>query len=200
MTATRQTTVPIEHTNFSPTFQRASALVRQVNEGHLDLRPPYQRGSVWTSEQQVSLVESWLRGVPTGTVVFADRINNIWRGPDGQPAVPGTTAMYACIDGQQRITTAIRWFRSEFAVPASWFKPEWVAQTELTDDGPYVRHSGLTKAGMNFLELRASIQIAEARTCASIADEARIYLLLNEGGTSQTSADLDNARRVASGG
>lgn len=196
---TRQTNEPIEHTNFSPTFQRASALVRQVEEGHLDLRPPYQRGSVWDLPRQISLVESWLRGVPTGTVVFADRINNFWRGPDGKEAVPGTTAMYACIDGQQRVRTAIGWFGSEFAVPASWFNPEWVVETETTDDGPYVRHNGLSRTGVNFIELRASIQVAEARTCASIADEARIFLLLNEGGASQTAADLDNARRVAAG-
>lgn len=43
----------------------------------------------------------------------------------------------------------------------------------------------------------ASFQVSEDRTCTSLADEARTYLLINTSGTAQTTADLDNARSVA---
>ena len=43
---------------------------------------------------------------------------------------------------------------------------------------------------------RATLQIAEAKSCTNVADEASIYLLVNGGGTPQTDADLLNAEQV----
>ncbi|AWI32722.1 DUF262 domain-containing protein [Streptomyces tirandamycinicus] len=200
---TRQTQAPIEHTNFNPMFRRASAIVDDVRRGNLDLHPPYQRGSVWNDEQRMNLIESWLYGVPTGPIVLVDRANGKWKTEDGQRPLYDDVdvAMWGCADGQQRITTAMAWFDGEFAVPASWFDGEFLETTEETADGPYVRFTGLTKPGQLKFDLHlASFQVSEDRTCTGMADEARTYLLINTSGTAQTSADLDNARRVAAGG
>ncbi|MBV1940856.1 DUF262 domain-containing protein [Streptomyces sp. BV286] len=199
---TRQTTGPIRHTNFTPTFRRASALVADVKRGDLDLHPPYQRGSVWDDTQRLNLIESWLSGVPTGPIVLVDRANGEWRTQDGKRPLHDEieVAMWGCADGQQRITTAMAWFDDEFAVPSSWFDADLVDTTERTPDGPYVRFTGLTRPGqLKFDMNQASFQVSEDRTCTGLADEARTYLLINTSGTAQTAADLDNARCIANG-
>ncbi|MER6230970.1 DUF262 domain-containing protein [Streptomyces sp. NPDC001616] len=197
---TRQTETPIVYTNFEIKHERASALARLVESGDLDLKPSYQRGSVWTLDQRIALVESWLRGISVGSVVLADRWNHQWRDADGKlfDVETGRPSL-ACVDGQQRITTARMWFADEFAVPASWFPVEHVERTEDTDDGPYVRFSYLSRSGRNKLTLEASIQSETVKTATCIEDEARIYLLRNEGGTAQTAANLANAARIAEG-
>jgi hypothetical protein len=77
------------------------------------------------------------------------------------------------------------------------FPSEHVASTEDTDDGPYVRYTGLTVPGQRLFANRALLMIAETKDCATEADEARFYLLVNGGGTQQTDADMANAARVA---
>uniref|UniRef100_UPI003F4992BA DUF262 domain-containing protein n=1 Tax=Streptomyces sp. CA-136453 TaxID=3240050 RepID=UPI003F4992BA len=197
---TRQTTAPIEYTNFEIKHERASALARLADTNDLDLTPPYQRGSVWTLDQRISLVESWLRGISVGSVVLADRWNSRWHGPDGKPFDPESGPSLACVDGQQRITTARMWFADEFAVPASWFPPQHVERTEATDDGPYLRFSFLSRPARNKMTLEASLQSETVKTATCIEDEARIYLLRNEGGTAQSADDMANAQRIAQGG
>ncbi|MFF1733709.1 DUF262 domain-containing protein [Streptomyces sp. NPDC058247] len=110
---TRQTAKPIGHTNFQPTFRRATELVRLADEGSIDLRPPYQRTSIWSDAQRLDLVKSWLTGVPTGTLILADRGTRDWRAPDGTNPLDTSGALWGCVDGQQRLTTAALWFASQ---------------------------------------------------------------------------------------
>ncbi|MGW7597183.1 DUF262 domain-containing protein [Streptomyces antimycoticus] len=188
---TRQTRAPLEHTNLSATYRQVRELVRTYKqELGLDLNPPYQRGQVWTEDQRVALVRSWLTGVPTGVVILSDRMHNEWQGEDA------TNCVYAVIDGKQRLTTAIDWYEGTLAVPASWINPEYIASTEDTDDGPYVRYTGLTKTGRAMVSTHCMLQVAEARV-ATVQEEAEIYLLVNGGGTPQTDTDMANATRIA---
>lgn len=194
---TRQTAAPLDHVTLSPTFREAYGFVQHVNEGVLLLDPPYQRGSVWTLDQRVALVESWLRGLPAGIVILADRGTDAWHHGTGNDPYETGLGLWAVVDGRQRMTTACMWFAGEFAVPASWLPADYVAETEDTDDGPYVRFTGLTAKGVRFIKRRCGFLIAETRDCATVADEARFYLLVNGGGTQQTDADMANAARVA---
>lgn len=196
---TRQTAAPLEHISLSPTYREAYGFVRHINEGALILDPPYQRGSVWSGDQRVALVESWLRGLPAGVVILADRATEVWRRGTGKDPYETGRGIWACVDGQQRLTTACLWFAGEFAVPASWFPVDFVAATEETEDGPYVRHTGLSDVGKRFIRSRFGLMVAETRDCATEADEARFYLLVNGGGTQQSDADMANAARVAEG-
>lgn len=43
---------------------RARELADHVTPGRATVDAPYQRGPVWTTEQQVNLVRSWLLGPP----------------------------------------------------------------------------------------------------------------------------------------
>ena len=191
---TRQTLAPLVHLGLSASNRQASEIARSFRDTFgLDLNPPYQRGRVWTTDQKIALIRSWLTGVPTGVVILNDRSTEEWLNANGRDE---TAPMYACIDGQQRITTAYEWFGNELAVPASWFAAGDVIATEDTDDGPYVRQSGLALPRRRLFANRAHLQVAEA-CVATVQEQAAIYLLVNGGGTPQTDADMDNAARVA---
>ena len=193
---TRQTTAPLVHLGLSASNRQASEIARSFRDTFgLDLNPPYQRGRVWTVDQKIALIRSWLTGVPTGVVILNDRSTEEWMNANGRDE---TAPMYACIDGQQRITTAYEWFGNELAVPATWFAAGDVITTEDTDDGPYIRQSGLALPRRRLFANRAHLQVAEA-CVATVQEEAAIYLLVNGGGTPQTQADMDNAARAAEG-
>ncbi|MFE6474586.1 DUF262 domain-containing protein [Streptomyces rochei] len=194
---TRQTAQPLEHLSLSASDRQISELANSFRHSFgLALTPPYQRGRVWTEDQKVALVRSWLTGTPTGVVILNDRTTMAWKNANGSDPTEDGGAMYACIDGQQRLTTAYEWFDDGFAVPASWFAVEDVTATEDTEDGPYVRYSGLTKPRQRHFKNRSHLQVAVA-TVATVQEEAAIYLLVNGGGTPQTEADMANAANVA---
>lgn len=194
---TRQTDTPFDHISLNPTYRAAKGLVDLIADGSMLLNPPYQRGSVWTEDQRIALVESWLRGLPPGVVILADRGTELWRKANGADVYETGKGIWAVVDGKQRLTTAIEWFAGRFAIPASWLRPEFVGATEATDDGPYIRYTGLTDVGRRFMENYCSLLVAETKDCATEADEAAFYLLVNGGGTPQTDADMANAARVA---
>lgn len=194
---TRQTSAPLEHLSLNAADRQAREIVRSFSESFgLDLNPPYQRGRVWTEDQKIALIRSWLTGTPTGVVIFNDRSTPEWKAASGYDPTECDEAVYACIDGQQRISAAHEWFGDELAVPASWFEPEHVEHTEDTVDGPYVRWSGLSKIRQRHFANRAHLTVATARV-GTVQEEAAIYLLVNGGGTPQTVADMANAANVA---
>lgn len=197
---THQTNSPIEHYSLGATNRFADFFARAVQSGDMLLDTPYQRGDVWTTEQRIGLIRSWLMGVPIPAIVINDRMSPFWEGkPPFDRRGEGDGYIYAVIDGRQRIQTAIMWFGGELAVPASWFPAEHVENVEDTDDGPYVRFTGLTKVGRRFAESRASFPCVEGKL-ATVAEEAEVYLLVNGAGSPQTDADMDRAARVAEEG
>lgn len=194
---TRQTTAPLEVLSLKTADRQAREIVRTFTDVFgIDLAPPYQRGQVWTQDQQIALVRSWLTGTPTGVVILNDRATPEWKAANGYDPAERDEPTFACIDGQQRITAACAWFGNALAVPASWFAPEDVTATEDTDDGPYVRWSGLTPPRRRHFSNRAHLTVATAHV-ATVQEEAAVYLLVNGGGTPQTDADMDNAARIA---
>lgn len=187
---TRQTSQPLEHHSLNATNREAIGIVRLVQEGNLILDTPYQRGDVWTLDQRIALVKSWLLGLPIPAMIINDRMSSAWeRGAELGPA-------YAMIDGKQRTLTAFAWYTNEFAVPASWFPADQLATTEDTADGPYVRFDGLTIVGQRRFMRMAHFPVCEARA-GSEREEAQIYLLVNGGGTAQTDDDMARAARLA---
>ncbi|MET9779250.1 DUF262 domain-containing protein [Streptomyces sp. NPDC006367] len=193
----RQTSRPLEHHNLRTSDRSPRELATSFRDTFgLDLDPAYQRGDVWTEDQRVALIRSWLTGTPTGVVILNDRTTPDWKDANGYDPTDQGEPMYACIDGRQRITTAYLWYDGELAVPASWFPASDVTTVEETSDGPYVRISGLTKSARLKFANRAHLSIAMAKV-ATVAEEAEIYLLVNGGGTPQTAGDMDNAAFVA---
>jgi hypothetical protein len=187
---TRQTDQPLEHRSLNATNREAIGLAKLVQEGDLLLDTPYQRGDVWTPDQRVALVKSWLLGLPIPAMIINDRMTSAWeRGRELGPA-------YAMIDGKQRTLTAIAWYNSGFAVPASWFPADQIMSAHETGDGPYVHFSGLTVVGQRRFMRMAQLPVCEARV-GTEREEAEIYLLVNGAGTPQADSDLERARGIA---
>ncbi len=192
---TRQTTAPISGHSMQASNRSAREIANIFLDGEGDISPEYQRGSVWTEDQRIALVRSWLMGVPIPSIVINDRLTGSWprtdKGPEGGYC-------YAVIDGRQRIETAMAWIRDGFAVPASWFPQEDVEATEKTEDGDYVRYSGLTLATRRRQGMLFMLPTVEAKV-ATLEEEAELYLLLNGAGTPQSDEAMANAARVADG-
>lgn len=191
---TRQTTQPLRDRNLTGASDRAAYGIVTTMLGQMDVDPPYQRGSVWTQDQRIALVKSWLMGVPIPTLIVNDRASAEWREATGID-VYEDGMIYALVDGKQRVETAAAWFGDRLAVPASWFPADSVERTEDTADGPYVRYSGLTLVARRFCH-RWRLPVVEAHM-PTVQAEAELYLLVNGGGTAQTAADMDRATRVA---
>lgn len=194
---TRQTNAPIQSYESRSSARSAREIARIFEENDGDLSPKYQRGSVWTEDQRIGLVRSWLMDVPIPAIIINDRLFGPW--PDGGPdGTPLGGYSYSVIDGKQRIETAMAWFSGRFAVPTSWFSADVVEETEDTNDGPYVRYTGLARPEQRHQALRFQLPTVEARV-ATIEDEASLYLLVNGEGTPQTDESMTNATRVAGG-
>lgn len=190
---THQTAAPLTHQSLHASNRQGREVMRQAQDGLMDVNPPYQRGSVWTLEQRIGLIRSWLLGIPIPAIMVNDRGGYGWREANGGISPMDTgEAIYAVVDGKQRVETAIAWWNDEFAVPASWIATDHVEQTEDTDDGPYVRFSGLSTVGQRLFNNRAMLPTIEAQV-PTIEAEADLYLLVNMGGTAQTDDDLHNA-------
>jgi hypothetical protein len=194
--STRQTATPLDHIGLNVTNRSAREVARMVLDGYLTLDAPYQRGSVWTEDQRIGLIRSWLSGIPIPTILVNDRGTWRWQEQNDGEDVRASGYVYAAIDGKQRIETAIAWFGDDLAVPRSWFPAEDVEFSEDTEDGPYVRYTGLTGPAQRHMAFSAHLPLGEAKL-SSIQAEAEVYLLVNGGGTPQTEADMSNAARVA---
>lgn len=193
---TRQTAAPLLDRSLAVESRLAREVARLVEDGSMIVDPPYQRGAVWSEDQKVALVKSWLEGVPVPAIIVNDRGTGAWRQANGTSPMDTDEPIYAVVDGRQRCETAVDWFRGDLAVPASWFSPDDVVETVETDDGPYVTHLGLSRRGQTVMAFKAKLPMASAQL-ATVEEEASMYLLTNGGGTAQTEADMANAARIA---
>ncbi|SRR5579859_1208996 len=191
---TRQTDQPVERLNLQASNRLVQELVHHLADGRITVDLPYQRGPVWTLDQRIALVKSWLAGTPIPAIIANDRMNLEWEKRHGQ--FTAGKALWAIIDGRQRIETAAAWLGSEFAVPASWFPADSVEITEDTPDGLYVRFSGLTETARRIFENRCALPVALG-SVGSVEEEAEIYLRVNGGGTLQTGDDMARAEQIA---
>ncbi|PPQ99381.1 hypothetical protein CVT24_009211 [Panaeolus cyanescens] len=78
-----------------------------ILEGRIDVNPEYQRGVVWNDSKQGALIDSLIHNYHTPPIVLAKSVNedglDVWR----------------CIDGKQRLTSLVRFFKGEVLKLAS---------------------------------------------------------------------------------
>lgn len=196
--STRQTAAPIVPLDLDISPRRAKAMSDMLRDGHLDASPPYQRGSVWTQDQRLELIRSFLSQTPIPALVLNYRGTSGWREANGtSPREDGGSA-YVLIDGKQRVETVRDWYGDDLAVPATWFPVEDIVESTDTFDGPYVYYSGLSIRAQRDFAQNATLPVAEG-TLTSIEAEAEMYLRVNGAGTAQSEADMDNAAAIARG-
>lgn len=188
---TRQTDAPLTALRTSVSDRYVEEHTAGIRRGSVVLDPPYQRGSVWTTDQRVALMQSWLMGLPVAAITLNNRMGVAWYAADPQARVA-----YAVVDGRQRLETALAWEDGTLAIPASWLPADWIDTAEDTGDGPYVRSSGLTETGRRRVHSQMTLPCVIARL-PDVAAEAGLYLLVNGAGTPQAATDLAHAARVA---
>lgn len=94
-------------------------LKRQMDEedardglSKLNLNPDFQRGHVWTKDQQISYVEFILAGGSSGRNIYFNH-------PGWMGSFKGD---YVLVDGLQRITAALAFLRNEIKAYGSYYK------------------------------------------------------------------------------
>ena len=87
----------------------------EIKEG-LNLCPDFQRGHVWTEEQQIAWLEFFLRGGNSGNVMYFNCPS--WH----YPVKDGAYNDYVCVDGLQRLTAICKFINNEIKVFGSYFK------------------------------------------------------------------------------
>ena len=132
----------------------------------LELNPDFQRGHVWTEEQQSAYVEFLLRGGVTSKVIY---FNSPAFGGDKGGDLDETIL---CVDGLQRLTACLKFLNNEIKVFNHYYDEF---------EGSLRMMQGL-KFNVNCLNKRA--------------DVLEWYLQFNEGGTIHTKEELDRVRKL----
>lgn len=93
----------------------------KIKEDGLQLNPDFQRGHVWTEEQQIKYVEYLLKGGRSARTIYFNH-------PEWMGNFEGD---FVCVDGLQRITAVLRFLNNEITVFGYYYKdfedkPFWV--------------------------------------------------------------------------
>lgn len=105
--------------------------LRWKKDGTLELRPPFQRNSVWRPALKSSLVDSLLRGYPIPALFLQDKTN-----------ASTLTRQLVVVDGQQRLRTLI-----------GYVDPSALEDFDPRDDFAIQRVHDKTRAGYRFADL-----------------------------------------------
>lgn len=87
-----------------PLNKHLPTLISYIDEGDLQLNPPWQRGDVWSLAKKRSLIESLLLGVPLPSIILHIEEKNDDRGK------------ITVIDGKQRLTAIHQYFKGEWSL------------------------------------------------------------------------------------
>lgn len=136
----------------------------------LDLGPNYQRPAVWSDAQAALFVGSWAEGLELPKI-FLQRYQSAKTGGEDWLDRP-----IECLDGQQRLKSLYRWVKG--FIPA-----------ELSD-GRMVWYKDTSVADRRWMDVR----VTYVDLCR--ADQLKLYIRLNRGGTAHTDAEILHAKAL----
>jgi uncharacterized protein with ParB-like and HNH nuclease domain len=131
------------------------------DEAVVDLQPDFQRGYVWTQEQQIAYIEAMLAGSITGRAIYFN--HPTWGSFHDFEKYP-----LVCVDGQQRIGAVFAFMENKIPIFAHYF-------SEYEDRLPMNR----AYFDLYCNNLKTNKEVYEW------------YLHLNAGGTVHTKEELD---------
>ena len=140
--------------------------VAWVDKHGVDLSPDFQRGHVWTEEQQTAWIEFFLRGGKTSRVIYFNSPS--WQGWEKKRDYDE----FVIVDGLQRYTSIKRFVAGEIKAFGSYIH-------EFTD---HMRGTQSVLLNVNDLQTRHEV--------------LRWYLEMNTGGTPHTEPELDSVRAL----
>lgn len=166
---------PIERPirNFHCGFNYLETWIEGENEycaDGIDFNPDFQRGHVWTEQQQIHFLENVLRRIVDESGLTIRFNNPVWSETEIIGDLPDQTV---CVDGLQRLT-AIRKF----------IKGELMVFGVKCDDLPM---------RVILRDLRIVIQMYDFQ---NQKDLLQFYLDINGGGTAHTDSELSRVREM----
>ena len=139
----------------------------EQREMNLQLNPGFQRGHVWTEEQQIAWLEFFLKGGKSGNIVY-------FNCPSLHHSVKdGYYDEYVCVDGLQRITSICRFINNEIKVFGSYYN-------EYEDPRIVSRHT--LKFNVNDLKTEKEV--------------LQWYIDMNAGGTPHTNEEIERVKKM----
>lgn len=139
----------------------------EQREMNLQLNPGFQRGHVWTEEQQIAWLEFFLKGGKSGNIVY-------FNCPSWHHSVKdGDYDEYVCVDGLQRITSICRFINNEIKVFGSYYN-------EYEDPRIVSRHT--LKFNVNDLKTEKEV--------------LQWYIDMNAGGTPHTNEEIERVKQM----
>lgn len=133
-----------------------------VDMYNLQLNPDFQRGHVWTEEQQIAWLEFFLKGGKTGRVLYFNCPS--WQ---GNLIKEGDYDDFVCVDGLQRITAIRKFMDGEIPVFGSYIN-------EYEDKMSLTRNS--IRLNINNLKTKKEV--------------LQWYVDMNSGGTPHTNEEI----------
>lgn len=136
-------------------------------EYKLELNPDFQRGNVWTEEQQIAFVEFYLRGGKTARVIYFNcpywnDYNNDKYDMD-----------MVCVDGLQRLTALRRFLNNEIKAFGTYYK-DFEGTPRMCNDG----------LRFNINDLKTKKEVLQW------------YLDFNTGGTIHSDEEITRVRKM----
>jgi hypothetical protein len=138
------------------------------NDHHIVLNPDFQRGHVWTKDQQIAFVEHVLRGGKGCLHMIFNAPNHDLRS-------------YTCVDGLQRLTAVWKFMHNELMV---------FGDKTCLDLSKATKRTG-GKFPWSTYQFDVHVIHIDSK-----AELLRFYLELNDGGTPHTREELDRVRRL----
>jgi len=152
-------------------------IVSQIQQGHIDLDPAFQRRNAWRDHRRSRLIESFILGFPVPQLVLAEN--------------PRRRGTFIAIDGKQRLMTIAGTYLSEFR--EYWTEPRFSGLSILTElNGTYL--DDFLKRSQ-FSKERRELGNADIRTTviSGFTDEAvlfDIFYRINTGSVPLSSQEL----------
>lgn len=138
----------------------------QEDELNLQLNPVFQRGHVWSEEQQIAYIEFILRGGKSSRIIYFNC--PAWNHSVEKDAYNA----FVCVDGLQRITAVLRFMNNEIPAFGTYYK-------DYEDKLP--------------LNADLLININDLQTEKEIM---QWYIDLNAGGTPHTNEEIQRVRNI----
>ena len=152
-----------------PIVSLVKYIEEEVETMGLQLNPEFQRGHVWTEEQQIAWIEYHLRGGKSGNTIYLN--HPFWRSI--REPRESEYKDYVCVDGLQRITAAQRFVHNEIKVFGSYFK-------EFEDSVRTLQQTMI----LNVNDLKTEKEVLQW------------YIDMNAGGTPHTSDEIERVKRM----
>lgn len=133
----------------------------------LELNPDFQRGNVWTEEQQMAYVEFFLKGGRTARVIYLNC--PYWE--DGKP--DNYDMPMVCVDGLQRLTALRKFMNNEVKAFGTYYK-DFEGNQRLVSDG--------LKININNLKTKKEV--------------LQWYLDFNTGGTVHSNEEITRVKKM----